>query len=45
METGGRGDRDGVLTSVGDGRERLNFGEEQTMEMAADGLLDPINGT
>jgi hypothetical protein len=40
---GERGDRDGVLTSVGDGREQPNFGEEQTMEMVAGGLLDPIN--
>jgi hypothetical protein len=30
---------------MGDEREQPNFGEEQTMEMAAGSLVNPINDT
>jgi hypothetical protein len=36
---GDQGDRDDVLTSVGDGRERSNFEEGRTTEMAACGSV------
>jgi hypothetical protein len=41
-ERGDQGDHDDVLTSVGDGRERSDFEEGRTMEMAACGSV-PIH--